>query len=380
MNFDFGEKELSIAAKIKDLLGPDSRDFLVRGESRDLQQTRETLVQWMKRLSQVGYLDLGFCDGKNSVPLVATRESLAALAPSLFLSVEGSTRLFGRLISVYATPHQKDALLPAIQEGRLIGAVGLSEAGMNIEGSLETLAVPTGSGFRVSGSKGHVVNAPLADWTAVAGKTNDRLAFFLVKADSEGLSIGSRLSTPGYDGVAISPLSLHDCPVSSGQCLGPFEDDEPLRRVRSWEDEILTAAGLGLMRRALDSASEYARVHKSGGRPIIAYQEIGFKLAEMLTLLQTAQLLAYRAAWMSETGDPEAELLGHCAKVFCAESAERITSASMQVLGQHGYRRGHPAEEGFRNAKYLQIAGTSTEISRIKIGDGVLGRTRNARD
>jgi len=128
------------------------------------------------------------------------------------------------------------------------------------------------------------------------------------------------------------------------------------------------------MRRALDCASEYARAHKSGGKPIIAYQEIGFKLAEMLTLFQTAQLLAYRAAWMAETGDRETEILGHCAKVFCTESAEKITSAAMQILGQQGYLKGNPAEEGFRNAKYLQIAGTSTEISRVKIGDGVLER------
>lgn len=375
MNFDLGEKELSLVAKIKDLFGPDSRDFAVRGESRDLQQIRDSLLQWMKRLAQAGYLDLGLRDGKNSVPLVATRESLAAVAPSLFLSVEVSTRLFGRLISVYGTSEQKAALLPAIREGRIIGAVGLSEAGMNIEGPLETLALSTGSDFLVSGSKGHVVNAPIADWIAVAGKAEDRLAFFLLRADSEGLSIGPRLSTPGYDGVAISPLSLQDCPISSGGCLGPFEDDEPLRKARSWEDEILTAASLGLMRSALDSAAEYARAHKSGGKPIIAYQEVAFKLAEMLTLFQTAQLLAYRAAWMAETGNQEAELLGHCAKVFCAESAEEITSASMQVLGQHGYQRGHPAEEGFRNAKYLQIAGTSTEISRVKIGDSVLGRT-----
>jgi alkylation response protein AidB-like acyl-CoA dehydrogenase len=156
--------------------------------------------------------------------------------------------------------------------------------------------------------------------------------------------------------------------------MGPFEDDEPLRKVRTWEDEILTAASLGLMRSALDSASEYARAHTSGGKPIIAYQEIGFKLAEMLTLFQTAQLLAYRAAWMAETGERETETLIHCAKVFCTESAEKLASASMQVLGQHGYARGNPAEEGYRNAKYLQIAGTSTEISRVKIGDGVLER------
>ncbi len=219
-----------------------------------------------------------------------------------------------------------------------------------------------------------MVNAPIADWIAVAGKTNDRLGFFLLKAGAEGLSVGRRLRTLGYDGVTFSPLSLQNCPVSSGSCLGPFEDDEPLRKARSWEDEILTAASLGVMRSALNSASEYARAHRSGGKPIIAYQEISFKLAEMLTLLQTAQLLAYRAAWMAETGDGEAELLGRCAKVFCAESAERVTSASMQILGQHGYLRGHPAEEGFRNAKYLQIAGTSTEISRVRIGDGVLER------
>jgi alkylation response protein AidB-like acyl-CoA dehydrogenase len=375
MNFDFNEKELSLAAKVKDLFGPDSTDFLVRGESHDLQQTRNSLLQWMKLLGKAGYLDLGLLDGKNSVTLVATRESLAALAPSLFLSLEVSTRLFGRLVAVYGTPDQKAAFFPAIQDGKLIGAVGLSEAGMNIESSLETLAVPTDEGFLVSGSKGHVVNAPIADWIAVAGKTNDRLAFFLIKADQQGLSVGPRFSTSGYDGVAVSPFSLQNCPVSSGACLGPFEDFEPLRKARSWEDEILAAASLGLMRRALDTASEHARGHKSGGKPIITYQEIAFKLAEMLTLLQTSQLLAYRAAWMAETGDPEAELLGHCAKVFCAESAEKVTSASMQVLGQYGCLRGHPAEESFRNAKYLQIAGTSTEISRVKIGKGVLGRS-----
>jgi alkylation response protein AidB-like acyl-CoA dehydrogenase len=77
---------------------------------------------------------------------------------------------------------------------------------------------------------------------------------------------------------------------------------------------------------------------------------------------------------MAETGDREAETLIHCAKVFCTESAEKLASASMQVLGQHGYAQGNPAEEGYRNAKYLQIAGTSTEISRVKIGDGVLER------
>jgi len=116
----------------------------------------------------------------------------------------------------------------------------------------------------------------------------------------------------------------------------------------------------------------YAKNHKSGNKPIIAYQEVGFKLAEMLTLLQTAQLLAYRAAWMAETVNRETSSLAHCAKVFCAESAEEVASQALQILGGHGYIGRNPVEEGYRNAKYLQIAGTSTEISRMKIADGVL--------
>ena len=117
---------------------------------------------------------------------------------------------------------------------------------------------------------------------------------------------------------------------------------------------------------------DYAKNHKSGGKPIIAYQEVGFKLAEMLTLLQTAQLLAYRAAWMAETGDREAPVLARCAKVFCTESAEKSASYALQILGGRGYLSGNPAEEGYREAKYLQIAGTSSEISRMKIADELL--------
>ena len=374
MNFDFGEKENTLLSNLSALFGREATESLKRLETRDIRQARESILEWIKRLGQAGYFDLGLEDGKNSVALVASRETVAAFAPSLFLSVEVSVRLVGRLIALYGTPHQKAELLSALKEGGLIGAVGLSETGMNLEHPLETLAVSGKHDFLVSGEKCHVVNAPVADWIAVAGTANNRLAFFLLRSDRPGFSIGRRLPTLGYSGVPIAPLTLQNCPVSSGNTLGPFEDDEPLKKVRAWEDEILTAASLGLMRSAYEIASDYAKTHKSGGKPIIAYQEVGFKLAEMLTLLQTARLLAYRSAWMTETGDSEAETLTHCAKVFCTESAEKLASASMQVLGQHGYTQGNPAEEGYRNAKYLQIAGTSTEISRVKIGDGVLER------
>jgi alkylation response protein AidB-like acyl-CoA dehydrogenase len=374
MNFDFAETERALCEKIKALFDPESIAALAKLENGEADEIREATLKWLRILGQAGYLTLGLDDGKNSLTLTAIQEGLATISPSLFLTVEVTVRIFGRLVAVYGTPDQKDTILPSLKEGRLIGTVALSEGGMNIENDpLNTTGVSSDDGFQVSGSKGHVVNAPIADWIAVAGNTGEEVVFFLIKKSSEGLSIGQRLATLGYNGTAISAITLENCPVSSAFIIDPFEGEDPLRSVRAWEDQILTVASLGQMQRSYDEAVNYAKTHLSGGKPIIAYQEVGFKLAEMLTLLQTARLLAYRAAWMTEAGDREASVLSHCAKVFCTESAEEVASHALQILGGKGYIRGNPAEGGYRDAKYLQIAGTSSEISRMKIADEVLG-------
>jgi len=373
MDFDYSETQRNLREKVKGVFDADSEASLAKLESGDDDVIRSVVSKYLKPLGQVGYLTLGLENGKDTVGLVAAQESLATISPSLFLSVEVNARIFGRLIAVYGTADQKSQFLHDLKEGRVIGAVALSEEGMNIENNpLHTAGVQVGDGFLVIGEKNHVVNAPIADWIAIAGKVKENIVFFLIKKGSEGLSIGQRLSTLGYNGIAISTILLENCHVPSKYVIGPFEGEEHLKTIRTWEDQILTAGSLGLMHRCYTTALSYAKNHKSGNKPIIAYQEVGFKLAEMLTLLQTAQLLAYRAAWMAETVNRETSSLAHCAKVFCAESAEEVASQALQILGGHGYIGRNPVEEGYRNAKYLQIAGTSTEISRMKIADGVL--------
>jgi alkylation response protein AidB-like acyl-CoA dehydrogenase len=376
MNFDFVDMERDLREKIKGLFDPDAKAALSLLETGDISRAREVLLNALIRLAQVGYLTLGLDEGKDNVTLKVAQESLAAVSPSVYLSVEVSARIFGRLLSVYATFEQKAEILTALTDGRIIGAVGLTEEGMSIDNPMDTAGIRDRDGFRVSGSKGYVVNAPVADWIAVAGRVSGEAegnaAIFLVKKASKGLNIGKRHATLGYNGAATSPISLDNCHIPSRYVIGPFEQTEPFLAMRTWEDQILTAAGLGVMQSAFDEALKYAKNHTSGGKPIIAYQEIGFKLAEMLTLLQTAQLLTYRAAWMTETGDREASQLAHCAKVFSSESAEEIASHALQILGQRGYLLGNPAEQGYRNAKFLQIAGTSSEISRMKIGNETL--------
>jgi len=373
MNFDYSETERDLCEKVKGVFDTDSEASFAKLESGDNEVIRSIVSKYLKALGQVGYLTRGLEEEKDTMGLVTAQESLATISPSLFLSVEVNVRIFGRLVAIYGTADQKNQFLDDLKEGRLIGAVALSEGGMNIENDpMQTAGVRVGESFLVTGEKNHVVNAPIADWIAIAGKMEEDIGFFVIKKGSEGLSIGQRLSTMGYNGMAISTVSLENCSVHSKHVIGPFGGEEPLKTLRMWEDQILTAGSLGLMHRCYTNALSYAKTHKSGNKPIIAYQEVGFKLAEMLTLLQTAQLLAYRATWMAETNNRENSVVAHCAKVFCAESAEEVASQALQILGGHGYIDGNPAEEGYRNAKYLQIAGTSTEISRMKIADGVL--------
>jgi alkylation response protein AidB-like acyl-CoA dehydrogenase len=178
----------------------------------------------------------------------------------------------------------------------------------------------------------------------------------------------------GCNGLAICGLELDGCPVPAGRVIGPLDREMLLGKLKLWENQILIAAALGMLQGSFEAAREHAKTHRSGGKPIIAYQEVGFKLAEMLTLYQTAQLYAYRAAWVADDAPREADVLTLCAKVFCTEAAEAVAGKALQILSGSGYLAGGPAERAYRCAKYSQIAGISTEIARVKIGDAALGK------
>ncbi|MCP4686743.1 MAG: acyl-CoA dehydrogenase, partial [Desulfobacterales bacterium] len=226
----------------------------------------------------------------------------------------------------------------------------------------------------INGEKSYAVNAPIADWIAVLGVMDGESAIFLVNRDAEGLVIKEPVSVLGYAGTAISGLELNNCRVPADQALGPFKGKTALDAVRMWEDQVLMGASLGMMSSSFQSAKAYSNEHATGGKPIIAYQSVAFKLSEMLTLLQTSQLFAYRSVWTMEAEKKKDRSLIDCAKVFCTESAEKVASTALQILAGKGLVAGNSAERAYRCAKYGQIAGTSAEIGRVKIGDAAFGR------
>ena len=375
MNYDFTEQEVTFFAGLAEKISP-----LAAGRALDQSAaaaSAEGLREVLTALAQTPYLRLGIepVEGLNGeLSLMGAMEVLASISPSAYLSVEASTRLFGRAIGTWGSPEQKERFLKPLLEGAAIGALGLSEATMNIENEpLKTRGEKQGDAFVVSGRKQYVVNAPLADWIAVAGTCEDAPTLFLVQKEAAGLAVSPPLQTIGYEGGSIASLTLENCRIPAEHVIFPDARAPMPALLRRWEDQVLLGASLGLSKTAFEFARDHAKSHKSGEKPIIAYQEIGFKLAEMLTLFQTAQLLAYRAAWNLEIAAADADELVDCAKVFCTEAAEQIASEAMKILGGAGFTSGNPVEQAYRCAKYGQIAGTSTEIGRVKIGDAALG-------
>ncbi|HEY6002693.1 MAG TPA: acyl-CoA dehydrogenase, partial [Anaeromyxobacter sp.] len=222
--------------------------------------------------------------------------------------------------------------------------------------------------------KPFVANGPIADWIAVFAEADGREAVCLVSPREEGVRPGPRLELAGLDGLAVSALAVDGARLPDERVLGPRGDAAASRRYRLEADLSAAIAAAGLMRSALAEAVAHARAHVRGGRPVFAQQEVAFPLAEVLARAEAAELLCHRAAWLARSGDPRAETVVRCAKVFCAEGAERAASACVQAMAGEGYRRGSAADRAWRDAKGLALAATTVEVARMDIADALLAR------
>jgi alkylation response protein AidB-like acyl-CoA dehydrogenase len=368
MDFDMTTRETGVKEALKALFKDRPGDLGWPLDPAD-QAYKERIIEWIRRLVAVGYMDMGVLEAKNSIALVAAQEELAAFSPALYLTAEISARLVGRI----ASRIEDRGILKAIISGEALGTAAFSEANTSYDQNPPSAAAQLlGDSYIIHGSKSWVANAAIADWVACFAGLGERRGIFLIRGNEKGLSIGPGMKGYGLEGLTFHPVAFNGASSMKQSSLLGEAGDSIAYTLKLWEDQILTSLSLGLMQRAYDEALGHAKAYHSGGKPIIAYQEVGFKLAEMLTLLQTARLLAYRAAWMDDTNQREAAMLCRCAKVFCAETAEQISSEAMQILGARAIFGSSDAASSHMASGYSKIMGTSVERSRVNIGDGVL--------
>jgi len=308
--------------------------------------------------------------------LCVARETLAyrsALADFAF-AMQG---LGSGPLSLFGTPDQQAAYLPAVAEGKQITAFALSEeeAGSDVA-ALATTARRDGDGWVLDGGKTWISNAGIADLYTVFARTGEApgargLSCFVVEAGTPGFEVAAQIDT--LSPHPLGTLKFDGCRVPGSALVGASGDGfkvamATLDVFRS----TVGAAALGMARRALDESLAHVRARQLFGGTLADLQLVQGRLAEMATDVDAAALLVYRAAWTKDAGAARITKEAAMAKAFATEAAQRVIDSAVQLFGGRGVTSGHIAERLYRDIRPLRIYEGATDVQHVVIARQLL--------
>ncbi|MCH0566699.1 MULTISPECIES: acyl-CoA dehydrogenase family protein [unclassified Streptomyces] len=299
---------------------------------------------------------------------LATRWAAVAVATSVHT-------LACHPLNAFGTDGQKDRWLPAMLAGERIGGYSLSEpqAGSDAA-SLSCKAEPVEGGYRITGTKAWITHGGKADFYALFARTapgTHGISCFLAPGAVDGLGFGA----------PERKMGLHAVPTAAAYWDGAFLDAD--RRIGDEGQGLqiafsaldcgrlgIAACATGLAQAALNTAVAYANERTSFGRRIIDHQGLGFLLADMAAGVDSARATYLDAARRHDLGRPFSRQAS-VAKLVCTDTAMRVTTDAVQVLGGYGYTRDFPVERYMREAKVMQIFEGTNQIQRLVISRGL---------
>ena len=289
-------------------------------------------------------------------------------------------------IILYGTEEQKKKYLPKLAAGEIVAAFGLTEAGAGSDAAgIKTTAKPDGDSYVINGTKQWITNGGEASIYTVIALTDPARGVrgssaILVEKDHPGFTFGKKENKMGIRASATRELVFQDCRVPKSALLGK-EGQGFLVAMRTLDQSRpgVASQALGIAQGALDKAVEYSRERQQFGKPISAFQGMQFMLADMATQVEAARALTYAAAKSIDAGEKDVSRMSAMAKVFASDTAMKVTTDAVQVLGGYGYMKEYPVEKMMRDAKITQIYEGTNQIQREVIGLGLIKESVRAR-
>jgi acyl-CoA dehydrogenase len=308
----------------------------------------------------------------SAMELCLLREALAceSTAAETALALQG---LGGHPIAVAGTEPVRRRWLPALAAGQAVAAFALSEPDAGSDAAALALrAEPDGDGFRLSGTKAWISNAPDADVYALFARTTPGarargITAFAVPGDAPGLA-GEPLELLGDH--AVGRLELDGVPVAAEQVLGQVDQGFGLamRTLDRFRPSV-GAFAVGMAQAALEAAVDHAATRQAFGRPLREFQAVAHAVADMATRTQAARLLVYAAAARhdADLDGPGVTQAAAMAKLYATEAAQAVVDQAVQVLGARALQRGHLLEHLYREVRAPRIYEGTSEIQRTVI-------------
>ena len=303
---------------------------------------------------------------------------IAKVCGSIGLSVAAHNSLCTGHILAFGNEEQKHRWLPKLASAEWIGAWGLTEANTGSDAlGMETTAVLDGDHYIVNGSKNWITHGKSGDVAVVMIRTGNKgdshgISAIVIEKGTPGFTAGKKENKLGMRASETTELIFDNCRVPKENLLG-IEGQGFMQAMKVLDGGRISIAALslGIAKGALEAAITYAKQRKQFGQPIANFQGIAFKLADMATEIEAAELLIMQAADLKNRHQPVTKQSA-MAKYFASEVAVRTATEAVQIFGGYGYTKDFPVEKYYRDAKLCTIGEGTSEIQKIVISRELL--------
>jgi alkylation response protein AidB-like acyl-CoA dehydrogenase len=378
MNFDQNENQKMIAQMVRDFAEKE-----IRPNFMEWDETQEFPVYIFKKLGELGLMGVFIPEeyggsGFSYFEYITVVSEIAKVCGSIGLSVAAHNSLCTGHIYYHGSEEQKRKYLPKLASAEWIGAWGLTETGTGSDaGGMNTTAVLDGEEWVLNGSKNFITHGKSGDLAVVIARTGEKgssngTSAFIIEKGTPGFSAGKKENKMGMRASETCELIFNNCRIPKENLIGVVgEGFKQAMQILDGGRISIGALSLGIAKGAYEAALKYSKEREQFGQPISQFQAIAFKLADMATEIEAAELLLYQAAYLKNS-KKKLTKESAIAKYYASEVACKVANEAVQIFGGYGYTKDFPVEKFYRDAKLCTIGEGTSEIQKLVISREIL--------
>ncbi len=378
MDFKSSENQELIKQTIRDFVEKNIRPKLMEWD-----EAQHFPVEVFKKMGELGLMGILVPEkyqgaGLTYFEYVTAIQEVARVCGSIGLSMAAHNSLCTGHIMAFGNEEQKEKYLPKLATGEWIGAWGLTEANTGSDAlRMQVVAKQDGDHWIINGAKNwitHGISGDVAVVLARTGEMNDShgITAFVVDRGTAGFKAGKKENKLGMRASETAEMIFEDCRVHKSQVLGNVGDGFiQAMKVLDGGRISIAALSLGIAKGAFDASVKYSQEREQFGQPISNFQAISFKIADMATQIEAAELLTMQAADLKNRGEKVTRQSAF-AKYYASEVAVRCSTEAVQIFGGYGYTKDFPVEKFYRDSKLCTIGEGTSEIQKLVIARDIL--------
>jgi len=378
MHFQQSEITAQVAQTAKDFANQHIRQNLMEWD-----ESQEFPVHIFKALGELGMMGVLVPEAYGGTGLSYFEynviiQEISKVCGSVGLSLAAHNSLCTGHIMSFGNEAQKQKYLPKLATAEHIGAWGLTEPNTGSDaGNMKTTAVRDGNNWIINGTKSWITHGKSGDVAVVICRTGEPRAknnstAFIVDRGMPGFSAGKKENKLGMRASETCEMIFDQCVISDDQRLGEVGDGfKQAMKILDGGRISIAALSLGIARGAYEAALQYSKERHQFDQPISNFQAISFKLADMATKIECAELLIQQACDLKIKGLPMTKESA-MAKYYASEIAVEISTDAVQIYGGYGYTKDFPVEKFYRDSKLCTIGEGTSEIQKLVISREIL--------